>query len=270
MLIFIPALLQSRPIVMLTIERMKEKFPDANILIVTPNIDDYIDLANSKLKVLPDDHFAEVSKKELEHYLSASKSRFSGWYYQQLLKYAVLSKVKDSDVLVIDADTVILGDVSFKLNRFPTSAEWHQPYFDCFYGLFERSAPFKASAITNFMWFQTASLRQMLKEIEIMHVGIWWKIIIEKANEIDSDFAFSEYETYANWVSIKNNGHLEEPIYIFRRGDLLVKNNTDYKCIINKVYSKGYSAVAFEFNHSKGFFRTFFVWFLLNLGIKWW
>jgi hypothetical protein len=270
MLIFIPALLQSRPIVLITIARMKDKFPAANILIVTPNVEDYIDLVTSNLKVLPDAQFAEVGKKELESYLSASKSILSGWYYQQLLKYAVLSKVEDDEVLVIDADTVILGDTSFKLNSFPTSAEYHQPYFDCFYSIFKKTAPFKASAITNFMWFQTALLRQMLKEIEIIHYGIWWEIIIGKANEIDSDFAFSEYETYANWVSIKNHGHLEEPINIFRRGDFLTKNNTDYQSIVNKVNSMGYFAVAFEFNHTKGFFRKILAWFLLNLGIKWW
>jgi hypothetical protein len=109
----------------------------------------------------------------------------------------------------------------------------------------------------------------MLQEIETIHDGIWWKIIIEKANAIDSDFAFSEYETYANWTSLKNNGHQEERIYIFRRGDLLTNNN-DYKSVVNKVHSKRYYAVAFELNHSRGFFKKKIASLLFNIGFKWW
>jgi hypothetical protein len=270
MIVFIPATLINKPVVKISIARIKRLIPDVNFLIVTPSRDDFNSLIDSDVKVMSDNDFCIISKTELASYLSPSKKHLIGWYYQQLLKYSVLNTLKNEDVLIVDADTVILGDIRKRENIFYTSNERHKAYFEHFHLLFNSNAPLKASAITNFMWFDSNKLREMLNEIESSHNDTWWKVIILTANKISSDVAFSEYETYANWCALKYGVQSEVKIHIFRRGDLLLTKSHGYEDVVNKAEKNGYFSVGFELAHSRNFCRTIFAWFLMSLSIRWW
>ena len=270
MLIFIPATCRHKPVVEISIGRLKKRFPDANFLIVCPFPDVFSDLGSTRVRIASDEDYLVVSKAALKELLSPSKWHLVGWYYQQFLKFAVVAASKEDKVLVLDADTVVLRDIQSEAGVFFTSKERHDVYFEHFQDLFNAPAPFKASAITNFMWFNPEALRALLQEITEIHHEVWWKVIVEIANKKSANGAFSEYETYANWYSIRRGPHTEIPIHIFRRGDLLLRHPADYQRVVSEVESKGYDAVAFELNHRGGFYRRLGAWLLFKLAIKQW
>jgi Family of unknown function (DUF6492) len=270
MLIVIPATAQHKPVVEISVARLRKSSPNANILIVCPNPEVFLSLSDGNVRIASDDEFAVVNKTELKAILSTSKRHLVGWYYQQFLKYAIVASLSDSRVFILDADTVVLCDIEIGSVAFFTSKERHDDYFDHFQVLFNTTPPFKASAITNFMWFNTKALRSMLLEISERHQKVWWRVIIDIANDIAANGAFSEYETYANWFSRNHGSHTEIPIHVFRRGDLLLDSKKDYIRVIDKVEAKGYDAVAFELHHSTGFIRKLGAMLFLKLAIKRW
>lgn len=270
MLIVIPATSRHKPVVEISIARLKNRFPEASFLIVCPSPDVFSNLSGSNVRIAADDEFALVKKAELEAVLSPSKRHLLGWYFQQFLKFAVIASARETSVLVLDADTVVLRDIQSQPNVFFTSKERHEVYFEHFQTLFHATAPFKASAITNFMWFNADALRAMLLEISEIHHNVWWKFIADIANDISANGAFSEYETYANWFALHHGSHTEIPIHLFRRGDLLIRSAADYPRMIAEAEAKGYDAVAFELNHRGGFLRKLSAWVLLGLAIKQW
>lgn len=270
MLIVIPATSKHKPVVEVSIARLKYSFPEASFLIVCPSPDVFTNLIDGNVRIAADDEFALVNRTDLEAALSPSKRHLVGWYYQQFLKYAVVASAREARVMMLDADTVVMRDIQCAPNVFFTSKERHEVYFEHFRGLFNATAPFKASAITNFMWFDAEALREMLFEIAELHHNEWWKVIVDIANDISADGAFSEYETYANWFSLRHGPHTEVPIHIFRRGDLLIRSLSDYTRVIAVVEAKGYEAVAFELNHRGGFLRRLGVRLLLKFSIKHW
>lgn len=270
MLIVIPATSSHKPVVEVSITRLMSLFPQASFLVVCPTPSVFAHLRNNNVDIAADDEFVPVTKPDLAVALSPAKRHLVAWYYQQFLKYAVVAKIREAHVLVVDADTVLIRDIETAPNCFFTSKEHHQSYFEHFRHLFGAAAPFHASAITNFMWFDPVALREMLSEIQGRHNNEWWKVIINIANDISADGAFSEYETYANWFSLRCGHHEEVPIHTFRRGDLLIRSETDYSRVVDEVAAKGYDAVAFELNHSSGFFRRLGAWVVLKLAIKPW
>lgn len=270
MLIVIPAILRHKPVVELAIARLKNRFPDASYLIVCPVPDEFISLNDTIVRIAADDEFSLVSRAELAAALTPTKRHLVSWYYQQLLKYAVVADTQESRVLVLDSDTVVMRDIRCGPNVFFTSKERHDKYFEHFRVLFRATAPFKASAITNFMWFNTNALREMLLEIEGIHYKKWWKAIIDIINNISQDSAFSEYETYANWFALRHGPHAEVPIHIFRRGDLLIRSETDYARVISEVEGKDFEMVAFEFNHRGGLLRKLGARIFLKFSIRRW
>lgn len=270
MLIVIPATSNHKQVVEVSLARLKHRIPEASYLIVCPTPGIFTKLIDTNVHIAADNEFAIVKKTVLEAALSPTKRHLVGWYYQQFLKFAVVAAAREACVLVLDADTVVMCDIQCNQNVFFTSKERHEPYFDHFRILFRATPPLKASAIANFMWFNTEAVREMLSEIEALHHDDWWKVIINIANDISADGAFSEYETYANWFSLRHGPHFEVPIHIFRRGDLLVRSVTDYTRVIAEVESAGYDAVAFELNHRGGFLRRLGTRLLLKFAIKRW
>lgn len=271
MLVVIPATSSHKPVVEVSITRLRRRFPQASFLVVCPSPEVFANLRSNNVDIAADDEFAPVTKPVLAAALSPAKRHLVGWYYQQFLKYAVVAKTREARVLVVDADTVLIRDIECGPNVFFTSKERHEVYFEHFRCLFGASAPFQASAITNFMWFDSDALRGMLSEIqELNNNKWWWEVIIDIANEISADGAFSEYETYANWFSLRHGHHIEVPIHMFRRGDLLIRSEADYSRVVDEVATKGYDAVAFELNHRSGFLRQLGAWMVLKLAIKLW
>ena len=269
-LVVIPAIAEHSPIVEISLPRLRERFKQASFLIVSPSPEIFNHLADEQTRIEPDAAFSVVSKIELEGMLSPDKRQKSSWYFQQLLKFAVVAQAQNQRVLIVDADTILLREIEIAPGEFFTSKERHNPYFQHFNALFKANPPFKSSAITNFMWFSPIALRQMLGEIEQHHQESWWKAIITVANSILNDGAFSEYETYANWYALRHGPHLEIPIHIFRRGDLLVHGSVSHLDAVNATRLAGYAAIAFELHHSRTIMRYLGAWAILRLRLKIW
>jgi hypothetical protein len=270
LLVAIPAIAAHLPIVEISLSRLRERFKNASFLIVSPSPHLFNHLADKQTRIAPDSEFAAVSKIEVEGLLSPNKRQRSGWYYQQLLKYAIVSAAPFVRVLILDADTVVLREIEIAHNEFFTSKERHKPYFQHFLTLFNADPPFKSSAITNFMWFRPVALRRMLSEIEKIHKKSWLRAIIDIVNLIEHDGAFSEYETYANWFALRNGPHKELPIHIFRRGDLLLSKKRNYRRVVDQVLRSNFDSVAFELNHRQDIIRKIGSQIILRLSIKDW
>lgn len=269
-LVVIPAIAAHLPIVEISLHRLKARYKQASFLIVSPSPDVFKHLANAHTRIAPDHEFSEVSKNDLARLLSADKAKRCGWYYQQLLKFAIVAKAPFDRVLILDADTIILREIDIAPNEFFTSKERHRPYFQHFKALFNVNPPFKSSAITNFMWFESKALREMLSEIEELHQQSWWMAIIHVANPIAHDGAFSEYETYANWYALRHGPHVEIPMNIFRRGDLLIHGKASLSDSIHAAQSAGYGAMAFELNHSKSVIHRLGALLTLSFRLRIW
>ena len=270
MLIIIPATAGHLATVEISVMRMKTQYPSARFLIVCPLFADFSHLKGDDVEIIEDEKFMPLTKQDLEKILSPEKKQCVSWYYQQILKYAVIARSFESRLLLIDADTILIRNVNCEKNVFFTERGRHDAYFSHFYMLFDETAKLNNSAITNFMWFEPKALREMLSEINMRHGKEWWKVIVDKANDIPVNGAFSEYETYANWISLRQGTHLEVPIHLFRRGDLLVNSKADYTRLIKEIESHGYDGVAFELHHRNGFFLKIGAWFALKLGLKLW
>lgn len=270
MLIVIPAIAQHRPVVEISIARLKLRYPDAKFMVVCPSLDDFSNLSDCRVNVTSDESLAPVSKVELTRALAPSKRHLAGWYYQQLLKYAAVTASKSTRVLVLDADTVILDDITCKPGTFFTSKERNASYFEHFNQMFGINPILQGSAIVNFMWFESQALRTMLATIESEHKQDWWNVIISIANNIKTAGAFSEYETYANWYAAWAGKHIEIPISIFRRGDLLLRHRDDYLRVASSVEKKSYHAVAFELNHQNTLIRRIATRLAFHLGLRLW
>jgi hypothetical protein len=271
MLVVIPATAQHKPVVALSIKRLQQQLPSARFLVVCPDPARYADMVSDDIAVEPDSAYAPVSKPQLSGLLTPEKRHQAGWYFQQLLKYAIVVKSGARQVLVLDADTVMLRDARYEPGTFFTSRERNDGYFIHYQRLLGLSPRLKASAITNGMWFESEALSMMLGAIERQHGGIaWWRTIISIANGIPSTGAFSEYETYANWYAATFGSHREIPIHMFRRGDLLLSETSDHEAVIQRVEARGYDLVAFELHHHGNWWRRAATGMVLQLGLRVW
>lgn len=269
-LVAIPAVAPHRPVVELSLSRLRECLPDAQVLIVTPTPDAFNDLAGPGVRIEHDKRFAPITKQDMAQLLDPSKRHLPGWYYQQLLKYAIVASSDAVRTLILDADTVVLRDLRCEAGTFFTSRERNEGYFEHYRRFVGKDAPLKASAVTNFMWFDNAALRAMLSMTEARHGQPWWQSVIAIANGITADAAFSEYETYANWYAAEFGRFTEVPIDMFRRADLLLRNDGDHARVLEAIRSKRYDAAAFELHHRSSWARRVSIRAVFRLGLRAW
>ena len=269
-LVAIPAIAAHRPVVELSLAQVRNQLTNAKFLIVTPDTTAFAGLEKLGVEVHHDNVYAPVDKRGLTQFLAPGKRHLPGWYYQQLLKYAVISASSSQRTLILDADTVVVRDIRAEPGTFFTARERNEGYFEHYRKLMGRAPSLAASAITNFMWFESDALREMLAQIEKRHGQLWWRAILEVANGIAIETAFSEYETYANWYAAETGQHVEIPINMFRRGDLLLKHPSDYQRVLSATSRKGYDAVAFELNHRSSSLHRIGMRAVLHLGLKVW
>lgn len=270
MIVCIPATMGHRDIVKVSIDRLKVFMPDTSILIVCPEPGDYAAFTEPGVSVAADRDYSLIDKTGVHNLLAPSKRAAARWYYQQLLKFAVVSALEVEDVLVLDADTVLLKDLRLRPTPFYTTNEVNDPYFDHYHRLTGRQRTLSKSAVANFMFFEPATMRKMLIDIEERHSMEWWRAIITIANDIPSITAFSEYETYANWYSSANPAYLSPALRIFRRGDLLVKTANDFNRVCATAGRRGYEAIAFEMQHQSNLQRRIMARIVMTFGLSPW
>lgn len=129
----------------------------------------------------------------------------TGWYYQQLLKWAFRRLSTTAAYVVIDADSVLVNDLSLQqadgtylLDR---TTQWHEPYFDHFARILGWRPARQDSFIINYQIIDVALLDELLAEIETRGGGKPWHTCIMDAVDRTQNAGFSEFETYGYWLA---------------------------------------------------------------------
>jgi hypothetical protein len=262
-LVCIPAIKGHIKYVDYSLKLLLKRFPDEDFIIVTPHQNSFNYLNNEQITVRSDADFLDLTPEEIKSKLTDDKKSMYKWYYQQFLKYSIVSKSKQyTEVLIVDADTIILSNCAQdndSLNL--TTLEYNKSYFHIIREYFPRQKLLPKSAIVNFMWFNTALFSGMLDSIVGKSKIKWFQIILESINKAEPLFAFSEYETYANY-KFNNKKTTLKTLRIFRRADLFMDFYSFEKIIkVANIYKL--DLLSFEDGHNKSFLKKVIVFLMI-------
>lgn len=187
--------------------RKHVQHPIGQIMIVAPNRARMIELCRRKnCRFVDENSLLPITKKNI-HYRSKRWER-SGWLFQQLLKMNGDKLGNSEYFLVIDADTVLItphvfldGDKTIFYCR-----NWSQPeYFKTYRRLLGTNPSSRSSFVTHYMLFNKSKLAQLKRKIESKGQKSWYSAIMS-AMDKTKPFAFSEFETYGNFLYSQNPG----------------------------------------------------------------
>ncbi|TBL72450.1 DUF6492 family protein [Paenibacillus thalictri] len=150
-----------------------------------------------------------ITKKDIRY--SSAKWERSGWMYQQLLKLGSTKLTNRKFYLTIDADTILLRPHTFRANGKTVFfyRNWSQPeYFVTYRKLLGKKRSSSKSFVAHYMLFEKAKVVQLKKAIEARHQTPWYKAILNNFNR-KKQFAFSEFETYGNFLHSQNPGQIK-------------------------------------------------------------
>lgn len=181
--------------------RAQVQHPIGQIIIIAPKRKRMMDFCRAKgCRFVDENTVLPLTKRDISY--GSAKWERSGWLFQQLLKLSGDRLCGCDYFLVIDADTVLITPHSFRSGGKSVfyCRNWSQPeYFTTYRRLMGRRVSSSSSFVTHYMLFEKAKLSRMKKEIEARHGMPWYRAIIASMNR-SKQFAFSEYETYGNYV----------------------------------------------------------------------
>ncbi|NIK76522.1 hypothetical protein FHS15_001647 [Paenibacillus castaneae] len=185
--------------------RKQVKHPIGQIYIVAPKRRRIMELCRMKnCKFVNENTVLPITKKNI-HYRSKKWER-SGWLFQQLLKMSGDRLCKSEYFLAIDADTVLIRPHVFKQGSKTLfyCRNWSQPeYFNTYRKLLGKTTAAPSSFVTHYMLFNKSKLAQLKRTIAAKHQLTWYNAIISKMDK-SKQFAFSEFETYGNFLYSNN------------------------------------------------------------------
>ena len=126
----------------------------------------------------------------------------SGWMLQQLIKLSGDRICTTKYFLVMDADTVLIRPHRFLENGRTVfyCRQWSQPeYFRMYRRLMGDRPRRPVSFVAHYMLFSKPVLARLKRRIEGRHRTRWYMAILRCINR-SHPFAFSEYETYGNFL----------------------------------------------------------------------
>ncbi|WP_159882026.1 DUF6492 family protein [Paenibacillus puerhi] len=209
--ILIPAIEKDLKTLPFVIDAVRKyvKHPIGSILIVAPRKERILELCRRKgCRFVDEDTVFPLTKKDM-NYRSRTWDR-SGWLFQQMLKFCGDSLCSSDYYLVIDADTVLIRPHVFLSGKKTVfyCRNWSQPeYFKTYRKLLGRKRSASVSFVTHYMLFDKAKLVQLKKAIEARHQTKWYYAILRSMNK-SRQFAFSEFETYGNFLHSTYPGKL--------------------------------------------------------------
>ncbi|MGG4046165.1 DUF6492 family protein [Paenibacillus favisporus] len=209
--VFIPAIEKDLATLPHVIDAVRKyvQHPIHEIIIVAPRKQRIVDLCAKKgCRFVNEDTVLPITKKDI-HYQSKTWDR-SGWLYQQLLKLGGDKVCSSKYYLVIDADTVLIRPHTFKTGDKTVfyCRNWSQPeYFNTYKKLMGKSRASKRSFVTHYMLFEKAKVKQLKQAIESKHNTSWYSAIMRSMNK-SKQFAFSEFETYGNFLYSSEPGRM--------------------------------------------------------------
>lgn len=108
----------------------------------------------------------------------------------------------------MDADTVLIRPHTFRTGGKTVfyCRNWSQDeYFKTYKKLIGSKAASPSSFVTHYMLFDKSKLARLKKAIETKHHTSWYRAIIRCINK-SKPFAFSEFETYGNFLYSNDPG----------------------------------------------------------------
>ncbi|MEK8129076.1 DUF6492 family protein [Paenibacillus filicis] len=185
------------------------KHPIGEILIVSPRKEKIIALCRRKgCRFVDENTVFPLTKKDM-HYSSRTWDR-SGWLFQQMLKFCGDTLCSSKYYLVIDADTVLIRPHVFLSGEKTVfyCRNWSQPeYFKTYRKLMGRKRSSSSSFVTHYMLFERKKMAELKKTIASRHRTSWYHAILRSMNK-SKQFAFSEFETYGNFIHSTYPGKL--------------------------------------------------------------
>jgi hypothetical protein len=149
-----------------------------------------------------------------------------GWVLQQLLKLYAHNIIENlsENILVIDTDFILTGDVSFIEDNVPiysVSQEYHIPYFKHMIKLhptFKKEIP-EMSGVSHHMVFNKFIINKIFSLVETHHGKEFWKVFVENLDKTDQSPA-SEYEIYFNFIIRNHYNFICRPMSDIRHEEL--------------------------------------------------
>jgi len=185
-----------------------------------------------------------ISDHHVEQLLSVVEATKKKWYYQQIIKIKYWLS-SDSDVLIIDGDTVLKYEI-IKLAASGALFSTKERVYK--YNNFLRHnhvLPLECSVIANFGFFPNdPNLKSLV--LELLN-----KFFVNYNRNIAIGTDFSEYQVMGSLRNIQNKIQQIISLKIFRRADLLISSNITEQKIRNKTSEmmNYYGAICFESNH---------------------
>ena len=146
------------------------------------------------------------SKEDFRDLLKIKKRE--GWYFQQMLKYYSLFKIKNisENVLILCSDSIFLKETTFiKNNKFLFNVfkevKNHKPYFDHTQKLLPGIKKYqKYNGVVHHMIMNKTILKEMFDKVEVQGIPFWKQYCL-KVNKKDREFSgAAEYFTYFNYI----------------------------------------------------------------------
>ncbi len=189
--ILIPVVSKDLKVLPYTINSLKTIYKK-NIFIVAPNNEEIKNFCNiNGVTYLNEDEVLDIKKDDLD-------IPRKGWIFQQILKLGVNKYLDNKNILVWDADTIVLNKVCFFDNKkrqiFYISDEYHKPYFEVIKDLFDTQKVPNYSNIVHFMMFNKEVLEQFQAFLEKKYQKKWEDVIIDLVKKHGT---FSEFEVYS-------------------------------------------------------------------------
>ena len=230
-----------------------------DLIIVSPTFKDSKELLlrYPKIKLIEDKDI--LSKDEFP---LINKTNRPNWYYQQFLKYKIVTNLDYDLVHIVDGDSFLDEKLLFVQDTlYYTNKNIEVNYRNFINKTNPRYDIQRKNFITNQICFSKKKLLLLLDSILVGQkhwINFFCEILIK-----NPDCWLSEYQLYANFILESSNEKIKiKKIKVFRRFDLLHYN---FEKGLNK-----YSLIAYENHHKSGFLRRirayFYFYFNFNLG----
>ncbi len=134
--------------------------------------------------------------------------RWTGWYFQQFLKYGfAASEYCHNYYLSWDCDTIALAPINFIKDEkpmFTLKSEYHPSYFTTIKAILGLEKQIDKSFIAESMLFNKDIMLEILLHISnLNNEKVWYENIVDSFNTSEAPGYFSEFETYGTYCMAK-------------------------------------------------------------------
>jgi FkbM family methyltransferase len=175
--------------------------PIRNIIVVAPESSKIRELCRRlNVDFIDEKTVAPLSKDDIQYVVNGIDR--SGWLLQQLIKLNADKVAITENLLVLDADTVLIKPQRLETGGrsvLMVSEEHHRPYYATYEKLFGYPPQSLLSFVCHYMIFNKQILMLLREAIQKRTQRPWARAIAESIDKNEAS-SFSEYETYGNFL----------------------------------------------------------------------